>query len=316
MLMAISQINGLIRTRTRIQTPSSFPIWKYGTNLVLQQSTVAVSKESISRIKVKKIDKSMVGTTIKIQGWVRTMRDQKKFAFVEVNDGSTLGGIQVVAQSEILTYNVVQELTTGSSVDIVGTVVVSQGKGQAYEILASEVVLIGECSNEYPLQKKRHSTEFLRSIAHLRCRTNTYSAISRVRSALAFATHNFFHNEGFVYLQSPLITTSDCEGAGEMFRVTTLPLENLSTIPKENSTNSADFSKDFFTKPAYLTVSGQLSGEIILLATFSYVSMYPVIYLNADIFPFSQARPMHAAWVIYTPSVQLFEQKTVRPLDI
>ena len=196
-----------------------------------------------------------------MKGWVRTVRDQKKFAFIEVNDGSSLTGIQVVAASEIESYNEVGKLTTGASVEILGSVIASPGKGQKYEIQADSVKLIGECpSDTYPLQKKRHSQEFLRTIAHLRPRTNTIGAVSRVRSALAFATHSFFQGEGFVYLQSPLITASDCEGAGEMFRVTTLPLDNIKELPKDD-VGGADFSKDFFGKPAYLTVSGQLSGE-------------------------------------------------------
>ena len=257
MLMTIIQNSGLMR----VNLPFRQHLKPYGK--LLMQSVSSVSSSAINRLKVKKIDETQIGKIIKVQGWVRTVRDQKKFSFIEINDGSTLSGIQAVAQSEIPTYKTVQELTTGASVEVIGIVVLSQGKGQAYEVQASEVSLIGECSNEYPLQKKRHSTEFLRSIAHLRCRTNTVSAISRVRSALAYATHNFFHNEGFVYLQSPLITTSDCEGAGEMFRVTTLPLDDLKSIPKENTTSSADFSKDFFSKPAYLTVSGQLSGNTI-----------------------------------------------------
>lgn len=222
----------------------------------------------IARTKVKKIletsEDKIVGNIVKVQGWVRTVRDQKKFAFVEINDGSLITGIQAVVTSDISNYDMVSGLTTGSSVEVVGEVVKSQGKGQSYEIKATSVSLVGDCPTEYPLQKKRHSPEFLRSIAHLRVRTNTFGAVSRVRSALAFATHNYFHNEGFVYLQSPLITTSDCEGAGEMFRVTTLPLDNLEKIPKDQTTKEskgADFSQDFFAKPAFLTVSGQLSGE-------------------------------------------------------
>merc|ERR1711871_1024915 len=155
------------------------------------------------------------------------------------------------AQADIESYDVVKDFTTGAAVEVSGKIVESQGKGQKYEIAASELKLVGECPTTYPLQKKRHSQEFLRTIAHLRPRTNTIAAVSRVRSALAFATHEFFQNEGFVDLQSPLITASDCEGAGEMFRVTTLPIES----------GGNDFSKDFFGKPAYLTVSGQLSGE-------------------------------------------------------
>jgi asparaginyl-tRNA synthetase len=189
------------------------------------------------------------------------VRDQKKFSFIEINDGSTLTGIQAVAEAEIDTYSEIEKFTTGAAVEVVGTVVASLGKGQKYEIKASQLKLVGDCpTDSYPLQKKRHSQEFLRSIAHLRPRTNTISAVARVRSALAFATHQYFQNEGFVYLQSPLITASDCEGAGEMFRVTTLPLDDLAKVPKTPQ-GGADFSKDFFSQPAYLTVSGQLSGE-------------------------------------------------------
>lgn len=257
------------------------------------------------RTKVRKIvegDEAIVGQTVLVQGWVRTVRDQKKFSFIEINDGSTLKGIQAVAGSEIPTYDAVGKLTTGAAAEIVGTVVASQGKGQKYEIQAQQVTLVGDCpADTYPLQKKRHSQEFLRTIAHLRARTNTISAVSRVRSALAFATHKYFQEEGFVYVQTPLITSSDCEGAGEMFRVTTLPLDNMSaihTLPSNNCKKahtdaaksaaaqtavpaaessvvsgagtgpaaarepvSADFSQDFFGKPTYLTVSGQLSGE-------------------------------------------------------
>ena len=219
--------------------------------------------DQIARIKVKKIleDDAIEGKEVIVRGWVRTVRDQKKFSFIEINDGSTLTGIQTVAVAELDTYGEVQKFSTGAAVEVLGTVVASPGKGQKYEIKASRLRLVGDCPTEsYPLQKKRHSQEFLRTIAHLRPRTNTISAVSRVRSALAFATHQFFQNEGFVYLQSPLITASDCEGAGEMFRVTTLPLDNLSKVPK-TADGGADFSKDFFEKPAYLTVSGQLSGE-------------------------------------------------------
>lgn len=237
------------------------------------------------RTKVKRIvdgDEASIGQSVLVKGWVRTVRDQKKFSFIEINDGSTLKGIQVVAGADIPTYEAVGNLTTGAAAEIVGTVVASQGKGQKYEIQAEQVTLVGDCpADTYPLQKKRHSQEFLRSIAHLRARTNTISAVSRVRSALAYATHKYFQEDGFVYVQTPLITSSDCEGAGEMFRVTTLPLDNISairTLPnkdaKEDSESidapltvakkapiSADFSHDFFGKPTYLTVSGQLSGE-------------------------------------------------------
>lgn len=163
--------------------------------------------------------------------------------------------------------------------EIIGTIVKSLGKGQNYELKATSVKLIGDCPSEYPLQKKRHSQEFLRSIAHLRARTNTIGAVSRVRSALAFATHQFFQNEGFTYLQSPLITASDCEGAGEMFHVTTLPIDKPNAMPK-NKDGQTDFSKDFFGKPAYLTVSGQLSGETYACAMGDIYTFGPTFRLE------------------------------------
>jgi asparaginyl-tRNA synthetase len=249
--------------------------------------------KTVDRLKIKKIlesDESIVGKEVKIQGWVRTVRDQKKFSFIEINDGSSLKGLQTIAEDHCPSYEQVKRLTTGAAAEIVGTIVASTGKGQKYELQATEVKVVGECpADTYPLQKKRHSQEFLRTIAHLRARTNTISAVARVRSALAFATHKYFQEEGFIYLQTPLITSSDCEGAGEMFRVTTLPLDNVDAIPlvkdsvtavtdhnvkgQQLSTElqrtrlhrkkavSADFKEDFFGRPAYLTVSGQLSGE-------------------------------------------------------
>ena len=229
-------------------------------------SSVPTTQQQLPRLKVRRIlssnEEEIVGKRIVVRGWVRTVRDQKKFSFIEVNDGSSLTGIQCVAEADIASYSEVEKLSTGAAVEIVGHVAASLGKGQKYELKAESLLLVGDCpAEDYPLQKKRHSQEFLRTIAHLRPRTNTISAVSRVRSALAFATHQFFQDQGFVYLQSPLITASDCEGAGEMFRVTTLPLgDDLSKVPKTSS-GAADFSQDFFSKPAYLTVSGQLSGE-------------------------------------------------------
>eukprot|EP01038_Epipyxis_sp_PR26KG_P016026 gene16026-21752_t len=225
----------------------------------------SILTEKVNRIKIKHIlesnEQEVVGAKVVIQGWIRTIRDQKKFTFIEVNDGSSLSGLQSIADSDLDSYGEVNRLSTGAAVEIVGTIVNSLGKGQKYELKADSIRVIGECpADSYPLQKKRHSQEFLRGIAHLRARTNTISAVARVRSALAFSTHEFFQKEGFVYLQSPLITSSDCEGAGEMFRVTTLPVDEVSKI-KKLPDGKTDFSEDFFSKPTYLTVSGQLSGE-------------------------------------------------------
>lgn len=205
-----------------------------------------------------------VGKSITVKGWVRTVRNQKTFAFIEVNDGSTVSNLQVIASSELPGYQeIVDQLNTGVSVSIEGTIVESPAQGQALEMQASQIEILGKCDPEsYPLQKKRHSFEFLRTIAHLRPRTNTLGAVARVRNALAYATHQFFQDRGFLYVHTPLITASDCEGGGEMFQVTTLPLDR---IPK-NGENQVDYSKDFFSKPAYLTVSGQLNGEICACA--------------------------------------------------
>lgn len=206
------------------------------------------------RMKIKRIknDMTLVGSTVTLKGWIRTVRAQKNFSFIEINDGSTLSNLQVIVTGE-------QEgLTTGASVEVVGKVVESPAAKQKVEIQATNVKLIGLCDAEhYPLQKKRHSFEFLREIAHLRPRTNTIGAISRLRNCLAFATHRFFQERGFLYLHTPIITASDCEGAGKLFQVTTLDKAS----PPRNEAGEIDHSLDFFGKEAYLTVSGQLNGE-------------------------------------------------------
>lgn len=205
--------------------------------------------------KIKEILQSKPNTQVTVRGWVRTIRDQKSFAFIEVNDGSTLGNLQVIVDANIPGYSEsMQKLATGASIAISGTLVESPGKNQAVELKAEEIRVIGTCDpTKYPLQKKRHSFEFLRTIAHLRPRTNTQGAVIRVRNALSFATHLFFQKRGFFYIQTPVITGSDCEGGGEMFRVTTL----------EKPGNPQD---DFFGKSTFLTVSGQLEGEIMATA--------------------------------------------------
>lgn len=207
---------------------------------------------------------SLVGQEASIKGWVRTVRNQKTFTFVEVNDGSTLSNFQIILTPEVPHYaNLINQLSTGVSIAAQGIIVESPASGQSLEMQATSLTIVGKCDPEtYPLQKKRHSFEFLRTIAHLRPRTNTFGAVARVRNALAFATHQFFQERGFLYLHSPIITASDCEGAGEMFRVTTLDLTNL---PK-NPEGHIDHAQDFFSKPAFLTVSGQLNGEIYACA--------------------------------------------------
>lgn len=205
---------------------------------------------------------SIIGRTLVVKGWVRTVRDQKQFAFVDVNDGSSLAGLQVVVDANTSAFASVSLLTTGCSIAATGEIISSPGKGQSVEMKATQLRILGECDETYPLQKKRHSLEYLRSIAHLRPRTNTIGAVARVRSALALSTHDYFSKNGFVYLHAPIITASDCEGAGEMFRVTTAisGTELVSDIPTTDD-ERVNFKKDFFDQPTFLTVSGQLSGE-------------------------------------------------------
>ncbi|MBD5276991.1 MAG: asparagine--tRNA ligase [Bacteroides sp.] len=197
-------------------------------------------------------------STVDVMGWVRTRRGNKYVQFVALNDGSTIRNLQVVFDMAKFSDEQLKAVTTGSSIHVKGKLVESQGKGQTVEVQAEELEVFGTADETYPLQKKGHSLEFLREKAHLRPRTNTFGAVLRVRSALAFAIHKFFQEKGFFYLNTPLITASDCEGAGAMFQVTTLPLNDL---PK-NEDGSVDYSKDFFGKSTALTVSGQLEGEL------------------------------------------------------
>lgn len=202
--------------------------------------------------------------TIKVQGWVRTKRELKEFTFVEVNDGSSLASLQVVLNQDLADYaNVLKQLNTGASIEVEGVLVDSPAKGQRIELKASAVKVYGEADPDtYPLQKKRHSFEFLREIGHLRSRTNSFGAVFRVRNACATAIHNFFQERGFIWVHAPIITASDCEGAGEMFAVTNF---DLNKVPRTEN-QAIDYSKDFFGRPAYLTVSGQLEAEIMAMA--------------------------------------------------
>jgi len=196
-----------------------------------------------------------------VKGWVRTIRNSKKFSFIEVNDGSSLKNIQILADNSLENYQNIEKINTGSAVSVYGRLVPSPGGGQKWEIQAEKIDIISSTPEDYPLQKKRHSNEFLRTIAHLRPRTNKYGAAFRIRSELAYAIHDFFRKEGFFYIHTPILTGSDCEGAGELFQVTSLDLQN---IDKKNK--PVDYSKDFFGKIANLTVSGQLSAEMFSLA--------------------------------------------------
>lgn len=202
--------------------------------------------------------------TVTIQGWVRTKRELKEFAFVEVNDGSSMANLQVVLSPDLPDYeNTIKQLNTGASLAVAGVLVASPAKGQRIELKASAVTVYGEADPQtYPLQKKRHSFEFLRTIAHLRPRTNTYGAVFRVRNACAYAIHQFFQERGFLWVHTPIITASDCEGAGEMFHVTNFDLKN---IPR-NEAQEVEFNQDFFGRQAYLTVSGQLEAEVMATA--------------------------------------------------
>ncbi len=214
----------------------------------------------MKRTKISDIfDPALVGSEVCVKGWVRTRRGNKYVQFVALNDGSTIKNIQIVFDMNDFSDDTLKPVTTGASICVEGILVESMGKGQSVEIQAKRLTVYGTADPDtYPLQKKGHTLEFLREKAHLRPRTNTFGAVLRIRSALAFAIHKFFQERGFYYLNTPLITASDCEGAGAMFQVTTLPLANL---PK-NEDGSVDYTKDFFGKPTALTVSGQLEGEL------------------------------------------------------
>ena len=204
-----------------------------------------------------------VGTEITVKGWVRTKRDSKNVVFININDGSVIHNIQAVVEAGIVDDETLKLVTTGSCIAATGTLVASQGSGQSVELQVSSIQVYGTADPEkYPLQPKRHSLEFLREIGHLRARTNTFSAILRVRHALAFAIHKYFNDNGFFYLHTPIITGSDAEGAGEMFRVTTLDPKN----PPLNEDGSINYKEDFFGKETNLTVSGQLEGELGAMA--------------------------------------------------
>ncbi|MBR6551485.1 MAG: asparagine--tRNA ligase, partial [Clostridia bacterium] len=197
---------------------------------------------------------------ITVCGWVRTQRASKAIGFLEINDGGCFKSLQVVFEDEkINNFKEISKINVGAAVIVTGTLILTPDAAQPFEINASEIVIEGESAPDYPLQKKRHTLEYLRTIGHLRPRANTYSAAFRVRSVASFAIHKFFQERGFMYAHTPLISCSDCEGAGEMFRVTSFELDN---VPKTEE-GKIDYSKDFFSKPAFLTVSGQLEGEIM-----------------------------------------------------
>ncbi len=199
--------------------------------------------------------------SVRVEGWVRTRRDSKTFSFIEINDGSCLKNLQIIVDVALPDYVIIDQLTTGASVKVSGKLVESAGKGQQWELCADGVELIGSSDESYPLQKKGHSPEFLREIAHLRPRSNLFGCIFRLRNRLSYAIHNFFQERDFILVHTPIITASDCEGAGELFRVTTLDGKS-----EGNGDSEIDYTKDFFARPTYLTVSGQLEAEIFATA--------------------------------------------------
>ena len=216
--------------------------------------------DTVSRSKIKDLLNEAPGKEVLAKGWVRTKRGNKQVKFIALNDGSTINNIQVVAETEKFDEEIIKRITTGASLAVRGQLVESIGSGQKVELKAESIEIYGECDPmRYPLQKKDTSLEYLRTVAHMRMRTNTFGAILRIRNAMAYAIHTFFQKKGFVYLHTPLITESDCEGAGQMFQVTTLDLDK--PLPR-NKKGEIDYSEDFFGKQTSLTVSGQLEGEL------------------------------------------------------
>ncbi len=215
------------------------------------------------KISLKKLStnySSLINHEVMIQGWIKTNRDQKEFGFINLNDGTTLANIQVVYDKNLINFEEVQKFRVGCSLTVYGIVTLTPQSKQVYELKATKIILLGDCPEDFPIQPKKHSKEFLREQAHLRPRTNLFNATFRVRSILAYAIHNFFKERDFIYVHTPIITASDCEGAGEMFQVTTLDLQRIAKDGK------VDYSKDFFGKMANLTVSGQLEAETFAMA--------------------------------------------------
>lgn len=254
---------------------------------------------SILQIKNLLTSPHLVGTVVSVKGWVRTKRESKNAVFIAINDGSTIHNIQAVAQPGQLAEDTLKLITTGSCVHVQGNLVESIGSGQAVEVTITSVEVYGTADPEkYPLQPKRHSLEFLREIAHLRPRTNTFSAILRIRHALAFAVHQYFNDNGFFYLHTPIITGSDAEGAGEMFRVTTLDPKN----PPLNEDGSVNYKEDFFGKETNLTVSGQLEGELGAMALSKIYTFGPTFRAENS----NTTRHLAEFWMI-EPEVAFYE---------
>ena len=229
--------------------------------------------------------------TVIVRGWIRTKRDLKNFSFIELNDGSALANLQIVLDPEVAGPELLKHLNTGASVEVQGALVESPAKGQRLELQAQNIHLYGGVDSEtYPLQKKRHSFEFLRTIAHLRSRTNTLGAVFRVRNSAANAVHQFFQERGFLWIHTPILTSSDCEGAGELFNVTQLDLANIPKTEKQ----AVDYQQDFFGKPAYLTVSGQLEAEVMAMAFSNVYTFGPTFRAENS----NTARHLAEFWMI------------------
>ncbi|MGH8729352.1 MAG: asparagine--tRNA ligase [Burkholderiales bacterium] len=238
---------------------------------------------------VELINSEQPRESVLAKGWIRTRRDAKDFCFLELNDGSCLRGLQIIAGPALHNFDAVKSLGTGAAIAVQGKLIASPGAGQKWELAADRIEIIGECSEDYPLQKKKHSDEFLRTIAHLRPRTNKFGATFRIRSRLAHAIHTFFQERGFVYVHTPILTAADCEGAGEMFSVTTL---DLAEVPKKDG--QVNFDEDFFGKQAKLTVSGQLSGEMFALGLGDIYTFGPTFRAENS----NTARHMAEFWMI------------------
>ena len=263
--------------------------------------------ENICRTKiVDLLKRTDFGAMVNVKGWVRTRRGSKQVNFVALNDGSTINNVQIVVDVDNFDEEMLKLITTGACLSVNGELVESVGSGQAAEIQAREIEVLGACDNTYPLQKKGHSMEFLREIAHLRPRTNTFGAVYRIRHNMAMAIHNFFHQKGFFYFNAPIITASDCEGAGQMFQVTTMNLYDL----KKDENGSIIYDNDFFGKQASLTVSGQLEGELAATAMGAIYTFGPTFRAE------NSNTPRHLAefWMV-EPEVAFADLKELMDLE-
>jgi asparaginyl-tRNA synthetase len=244
--------------------------------------------------------KEYLDKEVEIAGWLRTVRTSKEFAFMEINDGSFFKGLQVVVDNKLENFETLSKLNIGSSLKVKGVLVKSPAQGQEFEIKASQVIVYQEAKEDYPLQKKHHSFEFLRSISHLRTRSNTFSAVFRLRSTLSFAIHQFFQEKNFSYVHTPIISTSDAEGAGEMFRVSTLDLAN----PTKTDKGEIDYSKDFFGQKVGLTVSGQLNAEALIMGLRNVYTFGPTFRAENS----NTARHASEFWML-EPEMAFFDLK-------